>query len=315
VFQRGNKWWIAFYANGKEIRKSVGKTREDAERVLAGGSMPTAPLTVNQLLDGLIADYQANGAKSLDTTLSHARAMRDALGVWPTTRITREVLVGVRDTWLAGGVAPATINRRFATLSRGWRLAGISPVPRWPTVTERNARTGFFEREEVERLVPFLPAYLRPVVWFAFYTGWRRGEIMALSWHEVDLPGKVIRLGDTKSGYGRVLALEGAVWDILCYQERLGCFRALHTDAVFPGPNGHLRDFKEAWKKARAKAGLEGKLFHDLRRTAVRNMLRAGVPERVAMEITGHRTRKVFDRYNIVDERDIREAMRRITSV
>lgn len=72
-----------------------------------------------------------------------------------------------------------------------------------------------------------------------------------------------------------------------------------------------IRDFRESWDVACQRAVLPGLLFHDLRRTAVRNLRRAGVAETVIMKITGHRTRSVFEIYNITDETDTREAGRK----
>jgi integrase len=87
---------------------------------------------------------------------------------------------------------------------------------------------------------------------------------------------------------------------------RLDCRYVFHDE-------GHMiGDFRKAWKTACKKSGLEGTLVHDLRRCAARNLSRAGVPEAVAMEITGHKTRSMYRRYRIVDERDLREATERL---
>jgi integrase len=121
----------------------------------------------------------------------------------------------------------------------------------------------------------------------------------------------VIRLRHelSKTREGRVLVLSGPLAEVI---ERRWALRVLGCPLVFHVRGRRIVDWRKTWVRACTAARLPGKLFHDLRRTVVRNLVRAGVPERVAMGITGHRTRSVFDRYNIVDERDLAQAAARL---
>jgi integrase len=224
----------------------------------------------------------------------------------------------------AEGAANATINRELSLLKRCFNL-GIETekIVRKPYVAmleENNVRTGFFERADFIALRNALPDYLKPVVTFAYYTGWRRGEILKLTWAQVDLAGQTVRLnaGTTKNKAGRVIVLEGelletikAQWEKRKVAAIPGHSPTLLCPYVFHRNGKRISDPRKAWAEACKETGLGHKLLHDFRRTAVRDMVRAGVPEKVAMSISGHKTRSIFDRYDIVDEADLREAARR----
>ncbi len=162
---------------------------------------------------------------------------------------------------------------------------------------------------------------MRPVLTFAYYTGCRRGEILGLHWEQVDLSERIVRLeaGTTKNDEPRLLPLTNELFEVLSMQRSIRDAKHSGCPWVFFDESGRpIRCFRRSWETACEAAGLIGadgeanRLFHDLRRSGVRNLIRAGVPETVAMRISGHKTRSVFDRYNIVSERDLHEAARRL---
>jgi integrase len=138
--------------------------------------------------------------------------------------------------------------------------------------------------------------------------GWRISELLNMQAGQIDLAQKVIRLepGTTKNREGREVVMTDAIFKLLsaCVHEKSA------DDYVFTRGNGkRVRDFRRKWESACEAAGVPALLFHDLRRTAARNLRRAGVPETVIMKIGGWRTRSVFERYAIVSRNDIADAM------
>lgn len=220
----------------------------------------------------------------------------------------------------------ATTNRELATLKRAFSL-GIEDevIQRRPYIAllrEDNTRTGFFEHGDYLAMLEALPDYLKPVLSFGYLTGWRKSEIINLKWRQIDMEARTVRLdpGRTKNDKGRVIALGGDLWEIIQGQwekrkvaEVPGHSPTLLCPYVFHREGKPIKSFRTAWGGACKTTGLAGKLFHDLRRTAIRNMVRAGVPQRVAMRISGHETEAVFNRYDIVSESDLREASIRVS--
>jgi len=224
-------------------------------------------------------------------------------------------------------VSPADINRDLSILRRMFNLAiedeRLIHAPRVPLLAEHNIRSGFFEREQIDAVLRELPESLRPVVEFGYITGWRLREITGLQWRNVDLGAAEIRLDahTTKSGEPRTFPINEALRRLLLERKAEGdrlkrkadrivpevFFRTTADDGVVP-----IGSFKKAWRSATRAACCPGRLFHDLRRTAIRNMVRAGVPEKVAMDMAGHATRSVFERYNVTGGSDLKDAGMRL---
>jgi len=175
---------------------------------------------------------------------------------------------------------------------------------------EDNVRKGFLGEADYRKLRDALPEELRPLLVVAYYTGARSSELKALKWDQVDLEAKRITLhpGETKNQEGRSLPIYGEMlaWLEMAKAARDESFPACRW--VFHRKGAQIKTIQTTWQKVTIACKLDGLLFHDLRRTAVRNMVRAGIAEKVAMQITGHKTRAIFDRYNIVSDRDLSEA-------
>lgn len=189
-------------------------------------------------------------------------------------------------------------------------------------LAEHNVRIGCFDHEMFSAVKTKLAAHLQPIVTFAYVKGWRvQSEVLSVQWRQVDRNAHTVRLdaGTTKNKRGRVL-------DFTDNDDLRSLFDALWTEHEALAANGTIRPwvfhrngkrikgFRKAWSNACDGTGFRGRLLHDLRRSAVRNLVRAGTPDTVAMKITGHRTRSVFDRYDITSGADVREGLGRLNS-
>jgi len=212
------------------------------------------------------------------------------------------------------GAKNATINRELSVLKRAFTLAvaagSVATRPHVALLRENNVRRGFFERAEFEAVRRRLPGDLADFVTFLHVTGWRwRSEAARLRWTDVDFDAGEVRLdpGTTKTGEGRVFPFTAELRTLL---ERR---RAHVGDHVFTRATGApIRSFNKAWATACRAAGVPGRVLHDFRRTAVRNLLRAGVAERVAMQMVGWKSRQMLDRYHIISTGDLVEAARKL---
>jgi len=337
VLRTSPVWMLQYWQHGKRVRESSKTTeRKQAQRMLVerlkvigeGGALnPKADqVRVGELLERLVAEYEVNRRRSLRRlkgALAHVRAFFGHMKALEVTPTDVDQYVSKRRI---GGAANATINRELTALRRAFNLAvqreELPRVPRIGNLQEDNVRQGFFEPHQYEAVLEHLPADLRPVAIFAYITGWRvHAEILPMQWGQVDFKGGVVRLepGTTKNREGRTFPLTPELQGILEAQGReamrLLTDRGIKCLYVFHRGGKPIKSFRRAWATACRKAGVPGRIPHDFRRTAIRSMIRAGIPERVAMQLSGHKTRSVFDRYNIVSEGDLREAARRLATV
>jgi len=338
VFQRGSIWWIRYSWRGKQYRESSGSetkqvaidllSKRVAERQqgrLIGPKIEkTSFVDLCKLLD---QDYKMNARRSRPQMLRRVKCLKKKFGMMLAIDVTPDKVTKYIIHRQAQKAAAATIRLELAALGRMYSLgveAGkVAHRPRFPTIAVNNARKGFFEKDQFEAVVSALPEYLKPLVRFLYVSGWRVGEARALRWRDVNLHASVARLeGEhTKNRKARTLPFGASpvLADLFkrqrhattAYERRTGKI----VTHVFHRNGRPIGSFRKAWAKACTDAKVPGRLVHDLRRTAVRNMVRAGVPQNVVMAIAGHKTDAMFRRYDIVDEKDLAAAMRKLAEI
>jgi integrase len=342
--RRGNIWWVKYYRNGRPYEESSRSSKEgDARRLLRlregdiERGVPVTPklgrLRFEEAAQDVINDYTTNHKRSLRVAQRRiTKHLTPYLGGRRMASITTAdvrayiahrqatpIVTGKDDERRERQVSNAEINRELTILKRMFNLAlqagKLMAKPHIALLQEDNVRAGFLEREQYEAVLEHLPPALKPVITFAYITGWRiPSEVVKLQWRQVDFSGGVIRLdpGTTKNREGRVFPMTTELRTLLEAQRAGSPRRPSIVPWVFHRGGDPIVSLLKAWKAACVDAGCPGLIPHDLRRTAVRNLVRAGIPERVAMQMTGHKTRSVFERYNIVSEGDLTAAGRQL---
>ncbi len=322
-------WWVQYSVRGKRFRESSGSSnRVDAVNLLKrrigdasqGRTIgPQAEKTrFKQLTQMLIDDYRANGRRSLKRVKASVGHLLAFFGDEFAMDITGDRIVSYVAYRQDEKAAAATINRELAALKRAFRLGEkVGKVIQRPEVSmlrEDNRRKGFFEAEEYRAVLKHLPEELKPVIQTAYITGWRiASEILTRQKHHVNLEAGWLRLepGETKNGEGRNFPLTPELQEVLANQiektRKMERARGRIIPWLFHRNGNAIRDYRGAWASACKGAAVAKRIPHDFRRTAVRNLERAGVPRSAAMAMVGHRTESIYRRYAIADEAMLKE--------
>lgn len=350
IYRRGKTWWYSFVFKGTRVQKSTKvENRREAENIekaawtqLARGEVNIADKpqaerrTIGQLLDVLENDFKARKKDTPKNLSLIATVRKDLADRWAdalTTTALTEYIGELRKPQKpkkgrrSKSLANSTIKHRMQILASAYELenrareeAKLDPliVPRFPRLSEDNARSGFLNRAPFDVLYSHLPADLKDFALFAFLTGWRKSAVAALQWSDVRDGNIYLRGVHSKNGKPYYVPIVGELVQLI---ERSKEARSVKTDSgvllsslVFHRDGGEpVREFRKAWATACKAAGCPGTLVHDLRRSAARQLIRSGVTKDVARQLGGWKTDSMFSRYNVCAEEDLRDAMERVT--
>jgi integrase len=324
--QKSKTWYLKYYVQGRPIELPSGTDDYDdaltmlRSKVAAAaqmGQLSEHPerVRMNQLFDLLLEFYRTQERRSTyDVERKIESRLRPYFGKMKAQAITGQVIARYVASRRAEKRKPqnASINRELSYVRRALKLGAkqdpplVLRVPHFQFLPEENVREGVLKHEQYRLVRDALPGYARIALVIGYHTGARKGEITQIRKERIDLKAGRIEITrpTTKTKRPRYLPIYGDMAveiDAAIAAADPACpFLVQHSGE-------RVHDFEKAWSTACAVAGVPNALFHDLRRTALTNMIEAGLSEKEAMEISGHRTRAVFDRYHIISERRMRE--------
>lgn len=350
IYRRGKTFWYSFTFKGERVQKSTRvKNKKEAEGIekaawtqLARGEVgiankvEAARKTIGQLLDVLVNDFKARGkgdVKNLNLIGTVRKDLGDRWADALTTAAVTEYITNLRKapkTKQKGrrskSLSDSTIKHRLQIVSSAFELenasreeAKLDPliVPRFPKLSEGNSRSGFLNRAPFDVLLSHLPSDLKDFCLFAYLTGWRKNAIATLEWSDVRDGNIYLRGVHSKNKKPYYVPIIGELVQVV---ERRKEARSVETpkgiilsNLVFHREGEAVSEFRKAWRTATLKAGCQTLLFHDLRRSAARQLIRSGTSKDVAKMVGGWKTDSMFSRYNVTGEEDLREAMEKVT--
>jgi integrase len=329
---RGNTWHLIWRFRGKqkfrttEVRhdgrskngqplpppEAKFQLRQLEASLDRGRSLSSKPM--DELFDLVVKDYKVSGYRTLKNLESRLRRLRPWFGPIRADHLVKTDLIDYAEERQRAGIANKTIMHEIATVERALRLGEFQPVP-FEGLRPAPPRQGFFDDAEVAAVTAELPEHVRPAVWFGYYTGWRRAEVLGLEWSAIDFAAGEIRLWTSKTELPRCFPMDVAPGlRALLAQQKTQHEAWLAEGILVPWVFARrlktkrqvvpLVSFRGPWINACTEAGCPGRIFHDLRRSAARNLELAGWPRTLIMRWVGHETEAMFHRYRIVSASD-----------
>lgn len=323
VYKRGNVWYAQVYVDGKPLIES-SKSDKKSEAVklrnkllakrergeLSGGSINT--VLIGELLDEVLKSDIEESTRYVWRKVIE-KNIRPFFGKIKAQRLSTDLMDRYREKRKVQGRADSTVNRELSILRTAFHNARkrtppkVASVPYFPMVREGVVRKGFLSDEQYVALRDALPRELKALFVTAYLTGIRKGELLAIEWRQVDFESRLITLDrdDTKGREARSVPIVAGDMRDLLLAAKQECTKARF---VFNRNGVPIKNFRGAWAKACKEACVPDLKFHDLRRTAVRNMRRDGIPQVIRMKISGHKTDSMERRYDISDLEDLNNA-------